>query len=203
MPTLRTGVFAFVTFAAVIVLALCAHVTNTTTTLLGGYFAFAALGIATSVLAILTLPVMLVVDNMRKGAFTSMILVEQSILPPAANLAPFKHLRISRGLLVRTSHQLPSNERVSRIYIPVFGYLVALVTFSIMLANRGYNRVWYQSVKETEFNAPPVNVAPITVPTQQYIPPQDTGVYPPQATPVPGWAGTPQPAPVSTPYPQA
>lgn len=90
---------AFVVFAAVIVLALCAHVTNTTVTLFQAYFVFAALGIATSLLAFLSLPVMyvsvfpspmsnylnirtfrLIVDNIRKGAVTSMIVVEISWL---------------------------------------------------------------------------------------------------------------------------
>ncbi|KAG6861488.1 hypothetical protein C0995_015915 [Termitomyces sp. Mi166 len=165
LPVLRTGVFAFVILASVIVLALCAHVTNTTVSLFEGYFVFAALGIATSLLAFLSLPVMLIVDNMRKGAVTSMILMEIAWL--------------------------------------VFGYLATLITLSFILANRGYNRVWYQSVKGTEFNAPPVTVHPMAVPPQQSIPAQNPGTYPPQVIPALGWAGTPQQAPATVPYTQA
>ncbi|PCH41334.1 hypothetical protein WOLCODRAFT_24673 [Wolfiporia cocos MD-104 SS10] len=42
----------------------------------GGYFTFAGLGIATSVLTVITVPAMLVVDLLNTGFFSSMILVE-------------------------------------------------------------------------------------------------------------------------------
>jgi len=43
------------------------------------YFPFAALALAIGVLTILTLPVLLIVDTFRAGAWTSMILVEQIV----------------------------------------------------------------------------------------------------------------------------
>jgi hypothetical protein len=61
---------------SIITMALAAHLTNFTNSLIGGYYTFAALAIATAVLSIITIPVMIVVDNMRKGAFTSMIAFE-------------------------------------------------------------------------------------------------------------------------------
>ncbi|KAG6867933.1 hypothetical protein C0993_009415 [Termitomyces sp. T159_Od127] len=253
VPILRTGVFAFVVFAAVIVLALCAHVTNTTVTLFQGYFVFTALGIATSLLAFLSLPVMLIVDNMRKGAVTSMIVVEISwlgllwvlFLSTAATasqaaaftfgnscsspneifvttcrefmaIQAFAHL----AWLVRTSSILSETACYFTALRLVFGYLVTLIVLSFIHANRGYHRVWYQSVKETDFNAPLVNVpsaaaqtqlyiptqSPVPVqpvPVQQYPPAQNIGAYPPQTTPAPGWTGTPQQTLAPAPYHQA
>ncbi|KAG6918208.1 hypothetical protein DXG01_015801 [Tephrocybe rancida] len=215
VPALRTGVFVFVTLASVVILALSAHVTNTTVTLLGGYFAFAALGIAASLLSLLSLPLMLIVDNMRKGAFTSMILVEVSwlgllwilFLSTASTASQAASFNFGRSCSSRiaiystTCREFGAIQAFAHLaWLALFGYLVTLIVFSIQVANRGYNRVWYQSVKETEFNAPPVNVAPLGIPAQQYIPAQNTGPYPLQASP--GWAGTPQQAPVAAPYPQ-
>ncbi|KAG6813193.1 hypothetical protein H0H92_013313 [Tricholoma furcatifolium] len=221
VPTLRLGAFAFVILASVIILALCAHITHTTETLLGGYFAFSALGIATSLLALFTLPVMLVIDNMRKGAVTSMIIAEiawlgtlwilfLSTAATASQAATFSfgdRCSSRFAIYTTTCHEFGAVQAFAHLaWIVLFAYLALLVVFSINLANRGHSRVWYQSVKETEFNAPPVNapvapmvVAPMAVPAQQYIPAQNTGVYPPQpvpqASPVPGFAGTPSPAP--------
>jgi len=59
------------------VLILAAVVINfTSNDYYGRYYTFGALGIATSSLTLLTLPVMLLYSANRKGAFTSMISVE-------------------------------------------------------------------------------------------------------------------------------
>ncbi|KAG5731988.1 hypothetical protein E4T56_gene18289 [Termitomyces sp. T112] len=219
VSVLRTGVFAFVILASVIILALCAHVTNTTVTLFDGYLVFAALGIASSLLAFLSLPVMLIVDKMRKGAVTSMIVVEIAwsgilwvlFLSTAATASQaagvsFGHSCPSRSLaiLTTTCREFMAIQAFAHMaWLVLFGYFVTLITLSIILANRGYHRVWYQSVKETEFNASPVNLPPMAIPTQQhnsasiptlqYPTAQGTaGTYPPQGIPAPGWAGTPQ-----------
>ncbi|KAG6849941.1 hypothetical protein H0H93_003313 [Arthromyces matolae] len=215
VPALRTGAFGTAIFCSAIVLALSAHVTNTTVTLLGGYFTFAAMGIATATLALLTLPVMYIVDTMRKGAVTSRIIVEVAWLGTLWILFMATAALASQATSANFGHTCRS-----RI---LFAYTVLLVSFSTALANRGYDKVWHQSVRETEFNAPPLNVAPaapMAIPTQQYIPPQATGPYPPQGAPVApyppqgtpvapyppqgtpppaGWAGTPQQVPVAYP----
>ncbi|KAJ3496998.1 hypothetical protein NLJ89_g10408 [Agrocybe chaxingu] len=73
----RTGVFGVVSLFALIAIILAAIVTNWTNTYyLLGYFPSAALGIATGILTILTLPVMWFLSVKRKGAVTSMIVVE-------------------------------------------------------------------------------------------------------------------------------
>ncbi|KAG6833589.1 hypothetical protein H0H87_004216 [Tephrocybe sp. NHM501043] len=142
---------------------------------------------------------------MRKGAFTSMILVEVAWLGVCSPLS-YKVLRlnISLGLARLALDLVPLHgcDSIPNSRPQLWTQLQEPQCFSIVLANRGYDRVWYQSVKETEFNAPPVNVAPQAIPTQQYIAPQNSGAYPPQATPVSGWAGTPQQAPVPVAYPQ-
>ncbi|KAG6896872.1 hypothetical protein C0992_005563 [Termitomyces sp. T32_za158] len=96
-------------------------------------------------------------------------------------------------------------------WIVLFGYLATLTALSFIHANRGYHKVWYQSVKETDFNAPSINT-PTAAPTQLYIPTQNTMptpqyppaqnivTYPPQATPAPVWTGTPQQTPATAPY---
>jgi hypothetical protein len=61
---------------AVIVLGLAAHVTNVTEEFFGLYYQFAALAIATAVLTLVSLPVFLIVDAVRTGAITSMVVVE-------------------------------------------------------------------------------------------------------------------------------
>jgi len=59
-----------------IVLILAAMIINFTITEIGIYYTFSSLGITTSILTLLTLPVMLLYSANRKGAFTSMISVD-------------------------------------------------------------------------------------------------------------------------------
>ncbi|KAF5388246.1 hypothetical protein D9615_000024 [Tricholomella constricta] len=212
IPTLRLAAFGVVSVFSLIVLALSAHLINTTTTFYGGYFSFSALGVATAVLTMLTLPVMLAVDNMRKGAFTSMIIVELAWLGflwvlwlSSAATASQVSLFVFGGPTCgsRSSRLSTACREASAIqafsylnWFILFGYIGTLLAFSIMAATRGYKRVWFQSVKDTEFNAPPVPTAPVVQPiqTQQYAP-TNTGVtqqaYPP-GSPAPGWTGQPQ-----------
>ncbi|KAF8075973.1 SCO1/SenC-domain-containing protein [Lyophyllum atratum] len=200
MPTLRKAAFGLVIFFSIIVLALSAHALNTTTTLFGLYFNFTALGVAAAALSLVSLPAMLVVDNMRKGAFTSMILVEIAWLgllwvlwlataASASSLGSLGRCNSRNSTINTLCHEIGAIQAFAHLaWLALFAYLAALLTFSVMTANRGYNRVWYQSVKETDFNAPPVAQAQQPMQTQ-YMPAQDTGVaYPPQGSPAPGWA---------------
>jgi len=201
MPTLRTGAFSAVTLFSFIVLALSAHFTSRRVFT----YDFAALGIATAVLSLLSLPVMLLIDNIRKGALTSMILVEIAWLGLLWVLWVATAGTSSQWGMIFGSEVSAIQAFSHLAWLVLFGYLGTLITFSIIAANRGYNRVWYQSVKETEFNAPPVQPAPMQA--QQIVPAQNTGVpqavYPPQGSPVPGWAGQPQQVPVGFSHPQA
>jgi len=76
LPLFRLVTFIATLVCAIIVLGLAAHLTSLTEEARGGYFVFAAMAIAVAVLTIITLPVMIGVDFARRGAFTSMVLVE-------------------------------------------------------------------------------------------------------------------------------
>lgn len=72
----RLVAFGFTIFSGVIVAALGAHITAFAEDHFGLYYIFAALAIAVGGVTIFTLPVMLVIDFVRRGAFTSWILIE-------------------------------------------------------------------------------------------------------------------------------
>ncbi|CAK5276097.1 unnamed protein product [Mycena citricolor] len=76
VPLIRLVALSLVSVFAVIVLGLTAGLTSLTETYLGGYFQFAALGIATASLTLLTVPAMIALEIIRPGGFTSQIIVE-------------------------------------------------------------------------------------------------------------------------------
>ncbi|KAJ7638458.1 hypothetical protein FB45DRAFT_1023250 [Roridomyces roridus] len=80
IPLVRLVALCVALAFSVIVLGLSAALTSTTEKFLDGYFIFAALAIATSSLAMITLPVMILLEILRPGGFTSMIMVEVSWL---------------------------------------------------------------------------------------------------------------------------
>ncbi|KAG5649334.1 hypothetical protein H0H81_004560 [Sphagnurus paluster] len=226
LPTLRLVVLGTVLVFSLVVLGLCAYITSGSTED-GFYFTFAALGIATSVLSLVSLPVMIVVDNMRKGAFTSLIAVELGWLGflwimwlatagSTSDLANAVRCSASIRRNLTGCQIISAIQAFSHLsWLILIAYFIALLSFSIMAANRG-NPVWLQSVKDANFDAP---AAPAAAPApeqtqQQYAAapvshtPAPAGAYPPQGSPAPvqqqapGWAGQPQQVPVSSPYPQ-
>ncbi|OJT15687.1 hypothetical protein TRAPUB_5065 [Trametes pubescens] len=76
LQIVRLVALGFSVFAGILVLSLGAHLTALSEKYFGGFDNFSAFGIAVGVLTVLTVPVMLVVDFLRTGAFTSMVLVE-------------------------------------------------------------------------------------------------------------------------------
>ncbi|KIK65680.1 hypothetical protein GYMLUDRAFT_82852 [Collybiopsis luxurians FD-317 M1] len=76
LPIMRLIVLIGTLVCAVIVVGLSAHFTWVTETAFVEYFISVALAIAASGLTILTVPVMIGIDCARRGAFTSMVLVE-------------------------------------------------------------------------------------------------------------------------------
>ncbi|KAH7922791.1 hypothetical protein BV22DRAFT_633511 [Leucogyrophana mollusca] len=75
LPLFRTIVFGVSVFCSFIVLGLSGHLVSPTE----GY-TFAGLGVATAVLTLLTMPAMFIIDFLRQGTFTSMVVVELSWL---------------------------------------------------------------------------------------------------------------------------
>ncbi|KAF9468767.1 hypothetical protein BDZ94DRAFT_1317362 [Collybia nuda] len=225
LPTLRLAALGTVVVFSIIVLGLSSHVTALTTTYYGVYFTFAALSIATAVLSILSLPAMIIIDRLRKGAFTSMILVELAWLgflwilwlASAGTATQATVLSFALGCNYRNSDLNTACREFSAIqafsflnWLILLGYTLTLFAFSLVAANRG-NAVWTSAVNSADFNAP---VTPQHNHGDKTIAPQFSGAsqpvypvqtqYPPQGPVAPGWTGQPQsvPTPTQSPYPQ-
>ncbi|TFK43037.1 hypothetical protein BDQ12DRAFT_162569 [Crucibulum laeve] len=220
LPMIRLAVLSAVTILSLIVLALCAHLLSFTNKFLGAgtYFTFSALGLATALLSLLTLPVMIFIDFKRNGAFTSLIAVELGWLgflwvmwlatagTTASSNAPGTSCSNFIISEVKTAcSELQAVEAFAFLsWIALFFYFISLLVFSAVASSKGNGRVWFGTVKETDFNADSVhnhgekagvsvNQVPMTVtPAAQYTgQPQ----YPPQQ-------GLGQPAQVHPSYPQ-
>ncbi|KAG5340889.1 hypothetical protein E4T56_gene8201 [Termitomyces sp. T112] len=76
----RLAALSLSLFLGLVVLGLTAHWIQVTTTVADETFDFEIVAIVAGILTVLTLPVMLVVGLIRRGAFTSMIAVELSTL---------------------------------------------------------------------------------------------------------------------------
>ncbi|KAG0695318.1 hypothetical protein DFH29DRAFT_1072526 [Suillus ampliporus] len=158
------------------------------------YFIFSALGIATAVLTILTVLIMLIVDLIRHGAFTSMIVIELvwllilSILwiVTAGVAAAGFSLYFPQGCIYATddptanAYCMELQAVLAFAYLNFFiflGYTSTLLALSLIELSRGKS-VWTSSVKESTFLAP--NSGPVQqVPLAQY-----------SGAPAPGYTGT-------------
>ncbi|KAG6332092.1 hypothetical protein ID866_6995, partial [Astraeus odoratus] len=186
LPTVLTCVFS------VIVLGICAHLISLTETYYAAYYTFAALGVATAVLTLVTLPVMLAIDFLRTGAFTSKILVEliwlfilwvlwvatagEAVNTVGSYLSAGCSIYDGYPTLVQACYEVQAVEAFSFLaFFALLGYTITLLAFACIAASRG-NSVWLSTVKETTFLAP-AQAAP---PAQQPIP---MGQY--QGTPFP------------------
>jgi len=162
LPILRLAVFIATLVCAVIVLGLSAHLTALTEEFLGGYYVFAAMAIAVAVLTIITLPVMIGVDFARRGAFTSMVLVEliwifilwvlwisaaalasqeDEFVFGDGNSCDFADSNIATGC-----HEFAAIEAFSFLaWILLMGYNITLLVYAIIGHTRG-NRTWFSTV---------------------------------------------------------
>ncbi|EKM59430.1 uncharacterized protein PHACADRAFT_249914 [Phanerochaete carnosa HHB-10118-sp] len=162
----RLGVFCAVPVFAIIVLGLGADWIAVTEDEEGGYFDYAALAVATAVLTLVTMPAMLIIDFLRRGAFTSMILVE------IVWLGILWVLWLTTGSFA--ANQLGDVSSCNSAFFPqwaktgcsetqaiiafaflawiaLVAYWTALLTVAAISANKGSPRVWYTSVKEANF----------------------------------------------------
>ncbi|KAI6047989.1 hypothetical protein EDC04DRAFT_42145 [Pisolithus marmoratus] len=200
---------------SVIVLGLSAHLISLTEKYYAFYFIFGALGIATAVLTIFTVPVMLIIDVVRRGAFTSMVIVELIWLfvlwvlwvATAGEAVSAAELYFSAGCVYENSlvnqacHEIQAVEAFSfLVFFILLGYTIVLLVFTCIAAARG-NSLWLKSVRESNFLAPsptappppqPMGQYPGTVAPQYQVPPQQpqyTG-----ASGQPPYAGPPTPS---------
>ncbi|KIM42808.1 hypothetical protein M413DRAFT_444461 [Hebeloma cylindrosporum] len=195
----RTVIFGTVTVFAFIVLALCASITNYTSTYYyGGYFPFAALGIAVAVLTLLTLPAMLYLSLNRKGAFTSLTGLEFGWtsflwilwLALGGNSAGILWLGDCGYWLTGKGESMCRQSQAVTAFgflnwIALFAYNITLLVLLIRQQMRG-NSVWNGYITETDFAAPgpnsavPSNKVPEAGFAPQYQAPAVVPVYPTQ-----------------------
>jgi hypothetical protein len=225
LTTIRLVTFIAAIVFSVIVLSLSAHIIAFYESELSIYPRFAAMGIAVSLITLLTLPTFMVIDAQRDGAPTSMIIVELATLTllwvlwlVAASLSAQWFGGFNCDIFLSTTdfqascHESQAVEAFSFLaFFAILGYVFVLLVFTIIAHNRGHN-VWTSSVKQTNFFAPPVNPPPDAggekgMPPQQQqqyqYPPQQNFAPPPQNfAPPPQQYGTPPPGAQYMPPPQ-
>lgn len=131
----------------------------------GFYFIFSVLGLVTTLLTIITIPIMLIVDFVRRGAFTSMIVFELSWLftlailwvATAGDAISTSNYYYPRGCVDTNPTvnaycmELQAVEAFAFLnFFILLGYTCVLLVFSIIGSSRG-NDVWTRSVKEATF----------------------------------------------------
>ncbi|KIY71757.1 hypothetical protein CYLTODRAFT_418477 [Cylindrobasidium torrendii FP15055 ss-10] len=160
LPLFRLVALSTASVFSLIVLGLAAHVISATSTV-GFYYTFNALSVATAALTLVTLPVMLVIDLLRSGAFTSMIVVELVTvgvlwvlwLASAALTADSAQYLASNCSAyyydadIRGCSEIKATEAFDfLIWIILLAYWAFLLTSAILHANKGNKGVWYGSV---------------------------------------------------------
>ncbi|KAG2367718.1 hypothetical protein BDR07DRAFT_1392757 [Suillus spraguei] len=160
------------------------------------YFIFSVLGLVTTLLTIITIPIMLIVGFVRRGAFTSMIVFELSWLftltilwvATAGDAISTSNYYYPQGCVDTNPTvnaycmELQAVEAFAFLNFFIFlGYTCVLLVFSIIGSSRG-NDVWTRSVQEATFfaqkswsgqvplnqysGAPPTGLTPVSQPQQ-------------------------------------
>jgi len=187
-------VFGVTSLFAFIVVVLGGLVTNFTDSYLGGFFSFAALGIATGILTLLTLPAMLAFSMFRKGAFTSMIAIEIAWtwilwilwIAVGGNSATGLAFVGSCDRFIPAAAAACSESSA----IAAFGFLswIMLLSYCSFLATltfrqhmRGNTGIWTKDVTETDFTAAGPHTTQIVFDNKASTYPNQ---YPPAGTPI-------------------
>jgi hypothetical protein len=119
---------------------------------------FAQLGVATSVLTIASLIPILIIDQLRKGAATSFVVVELAWLgflwvlwlATAADTADFD----ACSKFSTFCSKYHAAEAMSFLtWLLLMGYWIVLLVHTIIAVNNGQNRIWFTSVIDADFTA--------------------------------------------------
>jgi hypothetical protein len=223
LSILRIVVLCVSLLFALISLGLSAHLTF----VIEGFFdetnTFTVLGLVTACLTVVTLPTMLIIDSIRKGAFTSTVLFELIWLgvlwvlwlATGAHAAAEASVAFPDGCvgyifqeLDTICHEATGITAFSFLnFILLFAYSVTLLIVALVSANRGH-AVWTLSVKQTvsagakgdSNQSVPTNMSPysnISVPAN--MPPYNNQSIPmqqPQLVPPAGYAENVYPSPI-------
>jgi len=199
---------------SIIVLGLAGNFTATTQSDLVVTFPFSALAVATAVISLVTLPVLLIVDVLRNGAFTSMIVVELPWLfflcvlwlATAADTAQFNSLINSDcndyylSVVETSCHEFKGIEGFAfLLWMLLMVYSIIVLVMAIIGSSRGH-KTWTNSIKNANFLGPAEGGA-VPLASAQPAPPQPTmqqHQYPPSNSPSQGY--TMPPIPPVSPY---
>ncbi|KAF7350561.1 hypothetical protein MSAN_01615800 [Mycena sanguinolenta] len=180
---IRLVVLSTVVVFALIALGVAAAFTSTTTSLVDETFPFAALGIATAVFTIVTVPPMIALEMLRPGGPTSMIIVEilwlaiLSIMwlatgaDTASNTVGCNTAQDKEATAIEHEFGVPTSETPDGIcselsaleafaflnWIILMGYIGMLLVMSLMAASRKHTNVWTSSVANAPFSEPAEN----------------------------------------------
>ncbi|KAF9076604.1 hypothetical protein BDP27DRAFT_1313613 [Rhodocollybia butyracea] len=163
LPTLRIVVRTFVLLCSIVVLGLAAHVTS-----LADFdgFDFAGLAIAVAVITIISLNAMIAIDYTRRGAFTSMVIVELGwfsvlwILWLSAAALSAEEICVAfdsfdfdpvLNTICGENHAITAFSFLA--WLCLLGYTITLLSYAIMSANRGGNP-WMTAVNDGLLTAP-------------------------------------------------
>jgi len=193
LPIFRLAIFIATSIFAIIVLGLAADLTSLTEEGLGGFFTFAAMGIAVAALTLLTLPVMIGIDFVRRGAFTSMVLVElvwtfilwvlwlaaaalaaqeQQLIFGASSTCDFANTDLATGC-----NEISAIEAFGFLaWLTLMGYNITLFIFAIIGANRGH-RSWFSTVGDGVSSPRDSNTNTAPTMSQSQIPMSTGGAY--------------------------
>ncbi|KAF5352147.1 hypothetical protein D9758_009249 [Tetrapyrgos nigripes] len=198
ISTLRLGVFGTTILFSIIVLGLSAHITSKTKEELDTVVAAEGLAIATAAITLVSVPAMLIIDMIRRGAVSSLVVAELAglgllwvlwLATGADSVAEFNAdfpegcdvLSLEfRGPGVREVQDLCRElQAVSAFgflnWLMLVGYWSVLLVCSIVAANRGESRIWFTPVGETDFLSN--GGTPHTTTSQKMVPMQSGTGY--------------------------
>ncbi|KAF8624580.1 hypothetical protein AX15_005802 [Amanita polypyramis BW_CC] len=164
---IRLTLLSVVTTFSIIALGLAASSITADVTVIGFYFSSDALGVATAILGIITLPVLIMLGLLGKAAFLNYIVIESAWLSFlwVLWLATAADAAGSGGSMAVQAFAWLN-------WIFLMGYIALTVVLAIVQQTRG-NSVWFKSVNEVDLFAPPAEK------------PMESGMMPPQQQQVP------------------
>lgn len=188
----RVVVFRVAISFSVVVIVLAGLITNFSDTFLGGFFNFAALGIATALLTLLTLPIMLILPRIRKGFFTSKIAVEIGWtwflwimwVAVGGSSASISFVGSCSDYFLFGSGAVAACSEIKALsafgfitWIVLMFYNITLITLTLRQHFRGNTSVWKSDVTDTDFTATGVNNAQVVF--EPKVSPTYATQYPP------------------------
>jgi len=213
----RTIAFGIASLFAFISLAMAAAVTQFTSKYTYGFYSFAALAIATSILTLFTLPVLWFLSSFRKSAITSIVAVELGWtsflwilwLSTGASTADAAWLGSCGAFYYDVAERMCRETQALTAFsfltwIILLVYSVTFLVLVIRQHSRVNSNVWTNYIAETDFAAPPTanagtHAEPKIAPSVENSPVVGGQYYPPQnhqMAPQPVYQQT------TSPYPQ-